>query len=169
MSVQFTFSLLILSFFLISCGENKSLTPAEESKEVIQPKVKVKSVFDTVGISKEVFQKILQEGDHIDIIFNDLPLSMNQDGNSALYQDLQYISSRPMKTLATDCSPLARKIYLSKGEIIMEADLYFGPECYFQVFIKDGKELYGNYLTSQGVAFVEQLLKQAQAANPNNQ
>ncbi|MFT6809911.1 MAG: hypothetical protein ACJA01_003153, partial [Saprospiraceae bacterium] len=109
---------------------------------------------------------LLKQGDHIDIIFNDLPISMNQDGNTALYQDLQYISSRPLTSLNTNCTPLARKIYLSKGEIIMEGDLYYAPECYFQVFIKDGKELYGNYLTPKGVAFVAQLLQQAEAVKP---
>ena len=157
------FFLLVAAIFLISCEENKS----ELAQEPIDKIKKFSSEFDTLGISKEVFQNLLKEGDHIDIMFHNLPLSMNQDGNSALYQDLQFISSRPFNSMGTYCDPLARKIYLSKGEIIMEGDLYYGPECYFQIFIKDGKELYGNHLTPKGVAFVAQLLQQAEAAKPN--
>ena len=169
MKLQLTFAYLLFSLFLVSCSERKPATvetPKAEENNIAAPELKVSSTFDTIGISKEVFQQMLKEGDHIDIIFNDLPFSMNQDGNSALYQDLQHISSRPLKSLETNCSPFARKIYLSKGEIIMEGDLYYGPECYFQVFIKDGQKLYGNYLTPQGVAYIEQLLKQVEASKP---
>jgi len=164
LEMKFKFVLLFIPFFIfvMSCGEQKP--PIEQ--EVIPIPKKVESKFDTSGISKEVFQMMLKEGDHIDIIFNHLDVGMNQDGNQALYQDLQYISSRPLKSLATDCTPLARKIYIGKGEIIMEGDLYYGPECYFQVFIKDGVELYGNYLTPQGVQFVDKLLEQIKASKP---
>lgn len=142
-------------------------TPATKDPIVTKTRATPESTFDTLGISKEVFQDLLSRGDHIDIIFNDLPVSMNQDGNQSIHQDLQYISSQPVKDPNTPCTPLARKIFMSRGEILLEADLYYGPACYFQVFIKDGKELYGNYLTPDGIAFVKQLLQSINAANPN--
>ena len=124
--------------------------------------------FDVNGIPEDVVSMLLQQGDHIDYIFNTLPLSMNQSGNQSVYQDMTFVSSAPMSGVLDGCSPLARKIYFSKGEIILEADLYYSDNCLFQIFIMDEKMLYGNMLSQEGVTFYNNLMAQAQQTMPNN-
>ena len=130
--------------------------------------VDVPDGFVNTGIDQETLQKLMTEADHIDYMFNDMPLSMNQDGQQAVLQDLSLISTQPIDGIKEGCKPLARKIYFSNGEIIMEGDIYFTQECVFQVFILDEKPLYGNLLTSSGIAFYNNLLQQADQTMPDN-
>ncbi len=124
------------------------------------------SEFSTLGIDQETFTNLLGKVDHIDATFYNLPLSMNQDGKNVSYQDLQYVSSKPVEQIPDNCTPLARKIFLSEGEILMEADVYYSKECQFIVFIKDEKKLYGNYFTQAGMLYYEKLLLQIEASKP---
>lgn len=158
------FLLAIGFLILIGCKQEAQVANAPTPAAV--KKVDKKANFTLGGIDEETFNSLLEHGDHIDLIFNNLPLSMNQDGNQSLYLDLQYLSSQPVTEIPANCKPMLRKIYLSKGEIIMEGDLYHGDGCFFQVFIKDGAELYGNHLTPQGIEYIFQLLKQAEQVKP---
>ena len=124
------------------------------------------SSYSQNGIDQDVFENLLTSVDHIDVIFNTSDASMNIDGKPGVYEDLQYISAMALVTIPDKCQPVARKIYLSQGEILMEGDLYHGEDCHFQIFIKDGKELYGNYLTLAGVAYIKELLNQVSAGPP---
>jgi hypothetical protein len=81
---------------------------------------------------------------------------------------MRYISNRNLTGIPTNCRPIARKIFLSKGEIVMEADLYFSTGCVFQVFIKDEKQLFGNYLSGEGVSYYKNLLTETQKNIPED-
>jgi hypothetical protein len=124
--------------------------------------------FTAYGMDATYMNMLLEKGDHIDYIFNDIPLSMNQDGKAAFYQEMRYVSNQPIAGIPKGCKPMARKIYLGDGEIIMEADLYFSNQCTFQIFIKDEKALFGNLLSQEGAAFYNNLLEKAEATMPEN-
>lgn len=122
--------------------------------------------FSPLGINQEVIKDILEKVDHIDYMFNTIPLSMNQDGSQAILKDMSLISTTAIEGIPTICTPLARKIYMSGGEIMIEADLYFSQECVFQLFIKDEKPLFGNLLTGQGINFYNNLMAEADKTMP---
>lgn len=124
--------------------------------------------FSDQGIPEEMIVELVTNGDHIDFMFNEMPLSMNQTENSAIRTDMTYISSTPIAGIPQQCSPMARKIYLGNGEILLEADLYFSQQCLFQVFIKDEKPLYGNLLTMEAVQFYGSLMDQAKESMPEH-
>ena len=124
--------------------------------------------FSSEGIDESTIKMIQQSADHIDYMFNTLPLSMNQDGPQLIMQDLNFISNDAIAGIPDHCTPMARKIYQSKGNIIMEADVYFEGTCVFQVFIKNEVPLYGNLLSIQGVAFYEGLLEEARRTMPED-
>jgi len=110
--------------------------------------------------------QLLKTADHIDYIFSTIPLSMNQEGQSSVYQDLRFLSSKPLPGMINGCQPLARKIYLGNGEIIVEADLYFSNGCFYQIFISEEKALYGNYLSAEGLDYYVKLMDQAKQSMP---
>jgi len=116
--------------------------------------------YSTTGMTQYDYRFLVENSDHIDYMFYDLPLSMNQDGQGHVAEDMKHISSTPAEGIPLGCKPLARKIYLGNGEIIMEADLYFGDGCYVQVFLKDQKPVFGNLLTTAGAEFYGNLLIQ---------
>jgi len=122
--------------------------------------------FSTEGIDQSTFKNLIETVDHIDVQFQSNDASMNIDGKRSVYLDLQYISSKPLTKIPDKCYPVAHKIFLSQGEIIMEADLYHGKDCNFQIFTREQKELYGNFLTAQGAMYVQELLKQVETGPP---
>ncbi len=131
-------------------------------------RITVPEGFSEEGIDQLTLQMILRDADHIDYMFNTLPLSMNQDGSQLVFQDLSFLSNQPIKGLPTTCQPLARKIYMGKGDIIIEADIYFDDLCVFQVFIKDEKPLFGNLLTLEGISFYNNLLEETNRTMPDD-
>lgn len=122
--------------------------------------------YSVTGIDQPTLQNIISNVDQIDYIFNNIPLSMNQDGSQAVLRDISLISSAPVKGIPSYCFPLARKIYFDEGEILIEADLYFSQDCIFQIFIKDEKLLYGNFLTAEGIAFYNNLMNEIENSKP---
>jgi len=122
--------------------------------------------FSRGGITPDMTDLLLKNADHIDYMFTDIPLSMNQDGESSIYQDVRFLSNNPVDGIITGCKPMARKIYLGNGEIITEADLYFSNGCLFQVFLENEKPIYGNYLSQEGLVFYADLMEQAKQSMP---
>ena len=148
---------IISASFFFSCKK----TPPAPKANVIIPEG-----FDFNGMTPAMAEQLIQGGDHIDYMFNDFPLSMNQEGQSSVYQDLNLISPNPINGITEGCVPLARKIYLGKGEIITEADLYFSNGCMFQVFLDNEKPVFGNFLSQSGISYYTQLMEQAKQSMP---
>ncbi len=119
------------------------------------------------GIPLDILADLNKFGEQIDYNFHHASVSMNQDGNAAIKQDLSLLSLTPLSKIPEGCAPLARKVYWGRGEVIIEADVYFGQNCYFQVFIKNEKMLYGNLMTEQGVSFYGNVMNQIKQNNPS--
>lgn len=162
-----------LLFAFISVGLLFSNSCKNPEKDVIvatmpEGQLIVPDGFSTKGIDRETMQMLLNNGDHIDYIFTSLPLSMNQDGRNAMMQDMRFVSNKAMTGLPANCTPLARKIYLGNGEILLESDIYFSEGCLFQIYIKDEKPLFGNLLSQEGITFYKNLMLEARQSMPEN-
>jgi len=155
--------LYIVTFGLLTLGTACKESPTTPTVSYYTPEG-----FTTGGITPEMTDELLKNADHIDYIFTVIPLSMNQEGQSSVYQDVRYLSNTPLDGIISGCEPLARKIYLGNGEIIVEADLYFSNGCMFQVFISDEKPLFGNFLSQEGIGFYGNLMEQAKQSMPAN-
>ena len=156
------FVLLLGLLTLVACKNPESL----EKVKIPDGPTFAPAGFSTAGIDRETMDLLLNSGDHIDYIFNSLPLSMNQDGQQAIFQDLRFASNQAMPGIPSTCVPLARKIYLGQGEILMESDIYFSENCLFQIYIKDEKPLFGNMLSEEGITFYKNLLIEARRTMP---
>ena len=58
---------------------------------------------------------------------------------------------------------MGRAFYQINGEIVMEADFYFHPDCKYFIFFKDGKAMYSCEMSPTGIQFFERMLVQIQA------
>ncbi len=160
------FVVLSAIYLFASCknpGENKTVIAVVPNSPMIVPEG-----FSVEGINKETTDLLLNNADHIDYLFNTIPLSMNQDGKKAIYQEMGYVSNQPMPGIPKECLPLARKIYLGNGEILLESDIYFSNGCLFQIYIKDEKALFGNLLSKGGIQFYKDLMLTAKQSMPEN-
>lgn len=165
--MKYIYIYIVLIGSLLTIGLSSCKGKKQTSNNPNQ-KIETPDGFSNGGIDEATTQLLIDKADHIDIIFHKLPLSMNQDGKNAVFQELSYISKEPMTGIPVGCYPLARKIYLGDGEILLESDLYFTEECLFQIFIKDEQPLFGNRLSQQGVNFVANLMEQAKQSMPKD-
>ena len=98
----------------------------------------------------------------IDYIFNDLPYSMSQNDRPSIQTKIAGISQEGVTSY--DCSPMARVFFQIKGEIMLEADVYFSPpECHFYMFFEDGQAVYANQMSESNIAFYTQFLNRMNA------
>ncbi len=168
-----SYTFCTIAFFVllsvIACKNPQDIPASVETPSIAQDApLTVPANFSDQGIPQEMISELLSNGDHIDFMFNELPLSMNQTENSAIRTDMTYVSSTPIAGIPQGCAPMARKIYLGNGEILLESDLYFSQQCLFQVFIKNEKPLYGNLLTMEAVQFYGSLMEQAKTSMPEH-
>ena len=135
---------------------NQSSTATEQ-----QPKANGK--MSPSGITAEYVQLIVDSCSHVDMIFNDFPISISQTEQNAIIGDLTYLSPTILETIPVGCKPLGRKVYNGNGRVLIEADLYFTENCRFMVFIQNEKALFANQLNEKGINFYNNLLQQVQS------
>ena len=105
-------------------------------------------------------KNLYENADQIDYIYHSLPISMNVSDEAGVKNNVSFISSEANAYIPPHCKPIGRKIYYSRGEILIEADLYFNENCKFLVFIRNEKILWANKMTEAGHKFYSNLLRQ---------
>lgn len=109
-------------------------------------------------LPQEIATKIGANGDHIDVIFYNMPISISRDGNTDVQQMLSHVSDQA-PTQVAPCQPIGRIFFQGQGETIAEADLYLGENCNYYVFMENGKPTYANLLMPDGINLYEKLTR----------
>lgn len=115
------------------------------------------------GLESIPFEKLKfmhENCDQIDYIFNDLPISMALSERSAVKNNITFIAPERVVDSPVSCKPLGRQLFYSKGELYIEADLFFDDQCKFLIFLEDQKPKYSCKLTQQGINFYNNIMKQ---------
>ena len=94
--------------------------------------------------------------DYIDFVFYNTNFSMSQNQQAAIRSTLGTVSTTPAKVL-DKCQPIGRVFFQIEGKNAEEADLFYGGDCLYYLFFKDGKYAYGNQLTEGGLAFYQKI------------
>ena len=104
-------------------------------------------------------QALIKYCDAIDIIYYNLPISMNQDDPQSVLRNIYFTMDVGLK-VNPDCKALGHIIYLSKGDVLEEADIYFSEGCKFYMFMEDAKPAYANMMSKLGDTFFSNVLMQ---------
>ena len=143
-------------FIAISCKEsatNETSTPA--------PTV-TKAKKDLPPISRNEIISLYNTADHIDYIFFDWDFSMNQSDPNAVQAAVTFISDVGPSADINGCNAIGHLVFLSKGEIIKEADLFYSDNCYFYGFTdENARQANYNAMTDQGIGFYKNMFAQA--------
>lgn len=140
--------LMVVVTFVIGCKSKNKIEPEEKtSNELIYPIMPIQQqsyLFDNVEM--------------IDYIFQDLPFSLSQSEKPSIQAKIAGIAQEGVTQ--SDCTPMARMFFQYKGEIIIEADVFFAPpDCQHYIFYEDGKPVYANKMAPQNIQFYSQFLK----------
>lgn len=104
----------------------------------------------------ETLRTLVAECDHIDFTMYNPQLSMSQEMPEVVKATIQHISEAPA-THNTANKPNGHVFYQSKGQTLLDADIYLLKEKSYLVFYKDGKPAYANAMAPQGVAFYDNI------------
>lgn len=150
--------------FLVACGSSSSdkAGSAPAMKEANAEEYKNTEPLESVP--KDIMENLFENCTLIDYIFHDMPFSMSQDEQRSIQANLSYVSTTPIAYIPKNMKPIARQFYQIAGDMILEADLYFSDDKQFFVFVEDNKPKYANYMTPQGVEFLNNMLNQARSA-----
>ena len=153
----YTNSLLLcaLFIFLFSCAPSSKGDQVEE-----KPKAST-TTSPYPPLKNEEITKLFEITDKVDIIFYDLPMSVNQDDAKSAKNTVLYISPAPA-IISNPCKPLGRLSWISEGIIVKEADIYAGTGCQYLLFIQDNKPVAANAMSETGMQFFTNVLNQVQ-------
>ncbi|MEP6795215.1 MAG: hypothetical protein ABJB16_12870 [Saprospiraceae bacterium] len=151
-------SFILLTLFVSSCAHS-----GKEVKEEQKPTSANSSPYPSM--SNEEITSLYSLTDKVDMIFYNLPMSINQDEARSAKNTALYISPAPA-IMNTPCKALGRLSWISKGAIVKEADIYCDTGCQYFIFMTDNKPVAANAMSESGVVFFNQILSQAAQQRP---
>ncbi len=111
-------------------------------------------------------ERLFAEVDYMDIIFHNLPVSMNLQGANA-QRSITHINAMPVTNFCGGSAAM-RITYLSQGNILEEADVYHGTAgCNYYVWLENGKPAYANTMNEQGVGFFNNMINNVNSGSGN--
>ncbi len=150
--------LLVLS----SCGDTaKKGTPT--SKEVPSKSATSTTQAGLPSITLEEMQILYDQADYIDLIFYNMDFSMSVNDKGNVQRVITFVDKTQPNPNFT-CPTMGRIIFQKNGEILIEADMHIDKECRHFVFFKDGKKVFANNISDQGMAYFNQIFSKVKVA-----
>lgn len=113
------------------------------------------------ALGNEAIGTLYSQADKVDIIFYDLPISVNQDNPASVKNTVLYVSPAA-PNITANCKPLGRLAWMQQGTIIREADIYCEAGCEYLLFMQDNKPFAANAMGPAGVAFFKNVISQVE-------
>ena len=146
---------------IIACLACQSGKPNEATSS---ESVKADTTFIDPGypaLGNEDITKLYSQADKVDIIFYNLPISVNQEDPASVKNTVLYVAPASPKITAK-CQPLGRLSWMAQGTIIREADIYCETGCQYLLFIQDNKPVAANAMQQGGVDFFKNIISQVE-------
>ena len=151
----YLFTLLLITG-LVSCDQGTKEQPAKPAV----PAQQQAAAATLPGVPMEVVKNLWEHCDYVDYLFYNLPISMSLNNQPSIRNALSHIASDAAPT-PPQCKSIGRIFYQIKGENVQMAEIYFTPGCTYFVFLKDDKPAYANYMTPEGVDYLNNIFKQS--------
>ena len=142
---------------MFSCKQNQS----DRDDATTEPAPKATTTVSYPALGNQEISNLYAQTDKADIIFYDLPISVNQDDAKSAKSSVLYISPAPA-TINKGCKPLGRLSFMSDGVIIREADFYVDSLCNYFVFMQNNQPIAANVMQESGIQFFKNIMTQVQ-------
>ncbi len=144
-------ALCLLFLFLLSCQQAKT-------EEKVPEKV-TKPTLSYPALSNQDITQLYASAEKLDMIFYDLPLSVNQDDSASDKNSVLYVSPAPVQ-IHSSCKPLGRLSWISQGAIYKEADIYMDSVCQYFLFMVNNQPVAANAISEAGIQFFTKIIAQ---------
>jgi hypothetical protein len=153
--MKITVAIVVLSFAALSCSQPSTDKSAQNRETTTTPA----SSFSTLPV--ETLRTLVAECDYIDLIVYNPSFSMSQSEAASIQATLQQIGDGVPAHNPSN-QPFGRIFYQSKGETLLEADVYLGQTGSYFIFYQDKKQAFANVMTTQGVNFYINIINRLQ-------
>ena len=160
---------LALSILITACGSNNSqeetttTTPAP-SEQAQKTPATTPDLEPLPSLPMVTLEYLWNNCDFIDYVFYELPISMSLDNQKTIQYVLGHIAEDPAP-LRPQCKSIGRIFYQVDGENVLEADMYFSEGCTYLAFREGGEVKYANYMTQDGVNYLNNNFQQVNQMN----
>lgn len=160
-------SLLMPVLFLLSCQTDTgtSTATASASSETTAPAQN--APLDEEGadvafvkypmLPDSILRHMLEVCDNLEVIFNDLPISMNPKGKASCITNLEHLAGLPA-SLHPKSKPAARLFYQAQGDELLQADLYYDDMTTAFVFLNNNQPTWSNEMSQKGQDFYKNIV-----------
>ena len=156
MRITPTILMCTICFFVMLCACKNGKTAGTES-----PEAQTVPTYKYPSLGNQEISTLYAMAEKVDIIFYDLPISVNQDDASSAKNSALYVSPAPVEVNAA-CKPMGRLSWLSKGEIVREADFYADTVCHYFIFMQNNQPVAANDMSEAGFQFFRNIVSQVQ-------
>ena len=148
--------LLLVPAFLLAaaCQPQKSSDTTEanaEEKKIIDLKLPF--------LSSEDVNTLYATAEKVDMIFYDLPISVNQEDEASVKNTVMYIVPASPRVTA-QCKPLGRLAWLADGVILREADVFVAEGCQYLLFMENNLPAKANAIAPEAIQFFNNITSQ---------
>ncbi len=149
--------LLLLSH----CGNNNSAasTDAASTNNTTAPAATTASY---PSIPVERLEYLWNNATYMDVVFYELPVSMNQSTLESIRSTLAHIAEE-VPAIPPNCKSIGRIFFQVGQQNVESAEIYFQPGCTFYLWLENDKPAYANQMTEDGVAFYNNIFKSVQS------
>ncbi len=159
------FSILLVTIFFLQCTGNQQTSTVKEPETIQEEVVPTETTTTPAAtaaypsITAEKMRYLWDNCDYVDFIFYETNFSMSQNDQNAIRSTLSGVSTAVADVRAS-CKPVGRVFFQVDGQNASEADLFFGGECLYYIFLENGTYAYANQLTEGGFNFYKNIFEQ---------
>ncbi|MEM9834902.1 MAG: hypothetical protein AAF828_00285 [Bacteroidota bacterium] len=110
------------------------------------------------SIPLERLQHLWNNATYMDVVFYELPFSLNQSSLDAIRSTLAHIAA-DAPTILPECKSIGRIFFQVDGKNVETAEIYFQQGCTFYLWLENDKPAYANEFTEGGVAFYNNIIQ----------
>ncbi|MEZ5033305.1 MAG: hypothetical protein R2787_18095 [Saprospiraceae bacterium] len=144
---------LSLSLLLLSCTEQPAST--EQSEPTIEEQSGTRGYY--VETRKDWLDSLANVVTNIDYVFYNLEISMSMTDEPAIRSAFQQMDTQNPVPLEWNCPAIGRIFYVSNGETVAIAELYFSEGCTFLRFYEYDILATAVRLNEMGVQFLRNI------------
>lgn len=152
--------LLIFSFyltFLCHCGNNTSTSPDNNtSAAVTNTTAPATATYQSIPVERLLH--LWENATHMDVVFYELPVSLNQSSLESIRTTLAHIAEE-VPTISPNCKSIGRIFFQVGQENVESAEIYFQPGCTFYLWLENDKPAYANQMDENGVKFYNNIFQ----------
>lgn len=154
---RYSSCLLIFGLLLLSGCNDPGKKPAAATPTTAQP-----TSYPPISIDK--LEYLWNNSTYMDVVFYELPVSLNQSTPEQIRATIAHISEET-PVINPNCKSVGRIFFQVGGKNVEEAEIFFENGCTYYLWLKDGKPFAANKINQSGIDFYNNVYAQVEQMN----